>query len=146
MIAPQDVLHQILEDWFSYIHPVAPIFDRSDIEHHIAASSNPGRTVATSILLLVASICAATVASLRRRQHFYGSVTVESCINLVDHLKFWSTSSEISVRRSLIAYNFSVAAVHEQGFDSPLAFRLNGEACVCIRYLIDHEFDSMSQS
>ncbi|KAH7067112.1 hypothetical protein FB567DRAFT_259768 [Paraphoma chrysanthemicola] len=144
MIAPLDVLHRIIDDWFDWIHPVAPALHRGLFLERLNGSQTSDRDHSTTFLLLVASVCAATVASLRRRRHNYGEVTVEACLELAEHHKLWSSSSPITLDRALTLYNFSSAVHHEHGIDSPLSFRLSAESAISIKYLIHHQLDQMT--
>lgn len=143
LIAPYRVVEQIIDDWFKFIHPVAPLFRRAQITEMIQASY---RDVApeASRFLLVASICAATCASLPRRRHNHGAVTVESCLELTDRLKFWSTASPITLDRALTVYNFQCAVACVQGIDAPLTSRLCGESSVGVKHLVQNELDCMT--
>lgn len=144
LIAPLDILHQIINDWFDWIHPVAPIFHRGLIFQRLAELQQPSDGDSSSSLLLVASICAATVASLRRRRYLYASVTVEGCLELADKLNLWSMHNNITLERALTVYNFSSAVHHEYGIDSPLSHRLSGEASISVKFLFHQAVDEMS--
>lgn len=97
-----------------------------------------------SFLLLVASVCAATLASIRRRRHLYGSLSVESCLDFAEHLGVWSPSAVITVERSLAVYNLGTALHHEHGVDSPLSHRLLTEAAMSTKFLTSQSLDTMS--
>ena len=101
-------------------------------------------SVSISFLLLVASICAATVASLRRRRHLYTNVTVESCLDFAERLGVWSPNAAITVERSIAMYNFGSALHHEHGIDSPLSHRLITEAAMSVKFLIHQSIDALS--
>lgn len=98
----------------------------------------------SSFLLLIASICAATVASLRRRRHLYQNLTVESCLAFAERLGVWSSSATITVERSIAVYNFGSALHHEHGIDSPISHRLMTEAAMSVKFLIHQSVDTMS--
>jgi hypothetical protein len=144
LIAPSEVLDNIIDDWFNWIHPVAPIFHRALFTREIQGGQGSDAKVSKSFLLLVASVCAATYASLRRRRHNYGKVTVTSCLELAERFNIFSSSHTITLERALTMYNFSSAVHHEQGIDAPLTFRLTGESSVCVKYLMQYQLDSMS--
>ncbi|KAF2034480.1 hypothetical protein EK21DRAFT_97567 [Setomelanomma holmii] len=127
VIAPSDVLHHSIADWFDWIYPVAPVLHRNQFMQRLDGSPTSTRDRSTGFLLLVASISAATVASLRRRRHNYGAL--------------WSSLSSITLDRALTLYNFSSAVHHEHGIDAPLAFRLSAESAISIKYLIHQQLD-----
>lgn len=144
IIAPLSFLHQITSDWFDWIHPVAPILHRRHFMERMDGSEASGRDGSTSFILLLASVCAATVASLRRRRELYGPVTVESCLELAERLKLWSVTSNITLERTLTMYNFSSAALHEYGVDCSLGYRFFGESSTSVTYLLQQQLDRMS--
>lgn len=144
LIAPPKVLEQIIDDWFTFIHPLAPVFLRAQINEKIQASFRDMQGAPDSFLILVASICAATCASLPRRRHNHGAVTVESCLELTDRFNFWGTARSITLERALTVYNFTCALNGMHGLDAASAYRLTGESSVCVKYLIQHELHRMS--
>ncbi|CAN9204202.1 unnamed protein product [Alternaria alternata] len=139
LIAPPAIIHQITTDWFDWIHPVAPLFHRTLFMQRISEDHG-----STAFFLLVVSVCAATVASLRRRRHLYGELSVEACLDLAERFRMWSVSSEITLERTLALYNFSSAVNHEHGLGSPLTYRLFAGSSVGIKYLIHENFERMS--
>lgn len=145
LIAPSDVFHHIIDDWFDWVHPVAPILHQGHFMRRVdGGGTDSARDGSTSFLLLAASISAATVASLRRRRELYGTVTVEGCLELAERHKLWSSSCVITLERALTLYNFSSAVHHEHGMDSPLGYRLLGEASTSVTYLLHQQLDRMS--
>lgn len=144
LIAPSDILHAILNDWFDWIHPVAPILLRNQFMRRVNGGEGSDRDSSTSFILLLASVCAATVASLRRRRKFYDAVTVEHCLEVAERLKLSALTSIITLDRALTLYNFSIAVLHEHGMDSALGFRLFGGSSVSVAYLLHHQIDCMS--
>jgi len=144
LIAPPDVLQRIVDDWFDLIHPVAPILHRDQFMHRISGNGHRERERSASFVLLVASVSAATVASLRRRREIYGTVTVEKCLEVAERLKLWSMASKTTLDRALMMYNFSSAVHHEYGIDSSLGHRLYGEASTSVAYLLHQHLGQMS--
>lgn len=143
-IAPLRILQQLIEDWFGWIHPVAPIFHQAQLLDRIKQAQTPEDDPTSTFLILVASLCAAVVASLRRRRDLYGTVTVDGCFDQAEGLGLWDRHRKISLDWVLAMYNFSCASQHEYGVGSPLAYRLGAEAAMGIRYLLCHDFDQMT--
>jgi hypothetical protein len=143
LIAPPEVLDLILEDWFNWIHPVAPILHRELFTERVKAGQNGDIKESRSFLALVASVCAATYASLRRRRQYYGTVTVNSCLELAERFSLWSASEDITLEKALTFYHFSSAVLYENGVDSAIAFRLIGESSVSVKYLMQQSLDQM---
>lgn len=133
-----------MTDWFDWIHPVAPIMHRSLFLQRVAQCQGSDIHSSASFFLLVTSVCAATVASLRRRRSFYGELTVEHCIALAERFRLWSPNSIITLERTLTLYNLSSAVQHEYGTDSALPHRIMAETAISLKYLIYHELDQMS--
>ncbi|KAF2441530.1 hypothetical protein P171DRAFT_475037 [Karstenula rhodostoma CBS 690.94] len=143
-IAPLPVLQQIVKDWFGWIHPVAPIFHRSQMLDRIMQALIAKNGSDSSFLVLVASLCAAVVASLRRRRGLYGAVTVDRCFDIAERHGLWDRNKCISLEWVLAMYNFTSATHHEQGIGSSLAYRLSAESAMGVKYLLYHDFDQMS--
>ena len=101
-------------------------------------------SVSTSPLLLVASICVASVANLCRRRYLYTNVTVESCLDFTECLWGWSPSAAITVERSIVMYNFSSELHHGHGIDLPLSHRLITEAATIVKFLMHQSVDALS--
>ncbi|KAH6644850.1 hypothetical protein C7974DRAFT_440452, partial [Boeremia exigua] len=142
-LAPPPIIHQLIADWFGWIHPVAPILHQDRFMLRLQEYLAIPDSAPPSFLLLVASFCAATVASLRRRRHLYGNVTVESCLDFAERLGVWSPSAVITVERSVAMYNFGSALHHEHGIDSPESHRLIAEAAMSVKFLIHQSMDSV---
>jgi hypothetical protein len=143
LIAPPQVLDLILDDWFNWIHPVAPILHRQIFMARIKGSQNGDVQESREFLVLVASVCAATYASLRKRWHHYGTVTVDSCLDLAERFGLWSASDSITLDKALSFYNFSSAVRYGHGLDSALAFRLTGESTVSVKYLMQQKLNQL---
>jgi hypothetical protein len=139
LIAPPAIIHQVIIDWFDWIHPVAPLFHRALLMQSLSEEYG-----SASFFLLIVSICAATVASIRRRRHMYGGISVEACLELAERFGIWSAGSKITLERALVLYNLSIAANHEYGFDSPLTYRLCAESSISAKYLLHESFDQLS--
>lgn len=139
LIAPYAIIHQVMTDWFEWIHPVAPL-----LHHDLFMQRLSDDNGSTPFFLLVLSICAATVASVRRRRHLYGSMSVEACLELAERFGIWSLTNKITLERALALYNLSIAVSHEHGLGSPLTYRLCAESSISVKYLIHESFEQMS--
>ncbi|KAF2677189.1 hypothetical protein K458DRAFT_396270 [Lentithecium fluviatile CBS 122367] len=142
-IATRPVLDQIIRDWFDWIHPLAPLLHPRQFMARMAQSYEKEQCE-SQLIILVASLCAATVASLRRRRRLYGEVTVERCLDLAEGLGLWGRATTIDLEWTTAMYNFSSATYTEQGMDSPLSLRLAAEALVGLRYQLYQRFDQLS--
>ncbi|KAH4801863.1 hypothetical protein HBH61_188260 [Parastagonospora nodorum] len=144
LIAPSEILDLILDDWFNCFHPIAPVLHRNSFMARIRSVHDGDVHESRSFLVLVASVCAATCASLRRRRHHYSTVTVDSCLALAERFGLWAAPESITLEKALAFYNFSSAVHLEHGIDSAIAFRLIGDSTVCIKYLMQQKLDDMS--
>ncbi|KAG7049972.1 c6 zinc finger domain containing protein [Colletotrichum scovillei] len=79
LFAPEDLIQRMLHDWFEKVHALAPVLHRRRFLHRLkAGETNSDRTFCA----LVVSVCAATVATLRRAD--YSPVTVELCLDFIE--------------------------------------------------------------
>ncbi|CAI6335596.1 unnamed protein product [Periconia digitata] len=143
LIASYEIIQNIISDWFDWIHPVAPIFHMATFTRRVAESQSTGDCSAP-FLLLVASMCAATVASLPRRSSLYGGVTFGHCISLAERFQLWSPSTNITLERTLTLYNLSSAASHEFDLDAAFVQRSMSEVACSLKYLVHYELDRMT--
>jgi len=139
LIAPAAIIHRVMADWFDMIHPVAPIFHRALFMQKVSEDDG-----STTFFLLVVSICAATVASIRRRRHLYGDISVDACLQLVERFGIWRPNNQITLERALALYNLCIAVNHEHGLDTPLSYRLCAESSISAKYLVHESFEQMS--
>lgn len=142
LVAPRPVLDHMIRDWFDWIHPLAPLLHPDQFRARIA-QQYAGQPSEPSFVILVSSVCAATVASLRRRRDLYGGVTVEGCLALAENLGLWSRAGTITLEWTTAMYNFSSAQYMEHGIDSALSFRLAAEAVIGLRYQLYYELPRM---
>jgi len=140
LIAPRSVLDQIVRDWFDWIHPLAPLFHPRQFLARIAHSHDAPRCE-PSFIILVSSLCAATVASLRRRRPLYGEVTVTRCLDLAESLGLWSRANTMDLEWTTAMYHFSSSAYTEHGMDSPLSYRLAAETIAGLKYQLYHRYE-----
>ncbi|KAF2188510.1 hypothetical protein K469DRAFT_565891 [Zopfia rhizophila CBS 207.26] len=139
-VAPRAIVKQILDDWFELIHPVAPIFHRGQFIERLSCRES---VIDASFLVLVASVCAATVAGLERRRSLYGSVSVQHCLLVAERLGFWTYTHNFSLERCQAAYNFATATWHEHGMDSAVTHRLAADAIAGVKFLLYYQLDGM---
>ena len=137
-------IEHVLSDWFELVHPVAPIVHRDTFLRQLRdaeVSHSPG------FVNLVFSLCAATVATLRRRSSAYGLITVERCYELArqNEMAQAQTSdplSNITLEWCQTKYNFAVSLSPVRGIDSPVPQMLMAEATTGTGYLLHYAADS----
>ena len=136
-LAPFSTIEVILQDWFEYVHPLASIFHRDIFWQRYKNLQQDDGTFAC----LVASVCAATVTTLRRRASNQPTVRVDACYDFVK--QFWQThpSERPTLISCQIKYNLSNALMAEYNMDHFEAQSLGSQACSMISYLIHYEID-----
>lgn len=93
---------------------------------------------------LVISLCAATVASLRRIcSANYGMITVEKCLEMVKQHDLLASRGSFSLEWCQAKYELGATTGAERGLDDVVYFRHLSEATMGIRYLIHHELATM---
>jgi hypothetical protein len=93
---------------------------------------------------LVISLCAATIASLKRKcSASYGSITVERCLDVVDRHNLLSSNRVFTLEWCQSKYNLGVAVSSERGLDDAEGFRYLSEATMGVRYLVCHSLPTM---
>ncbi|KAJ9636857.1 hypothetical protein H2199_007851 [Coniosporium tulheliwenetii] len=131
----------LINDWFERIHSVAPILHRASFLRRLAAGD---ATRDREFCNLVVSICAATVASLKRKSSTYcGTVTVERCLELAERNDTSRPKNGLTLEFCQTKYNFSIALGSERGLDDPNSSLLMAEALAGVKYLIYHQLDQM---
>jgi hypothetical protein len=105
---------------------------------------NHGDLAGDSLFLsVVVSVCAATVASLRRKRS-YGTVTVERCLEVFNHIEALAGRRGFSLEWCQARYNLAVAVGTVRGFDDEVSFYLISEAVTGIKYSLYYQLSSMS--
>ncbi|KAH7191751.1 uncharacterized protein B0J16DRAFT_281258 [Fusarium flagelliforme] len=148
LFAPEPLISRLYGDWFNEIHPLAPIHLRRQFLRRL--QQGEGDTNA-DFCGLVISLCAATKATLPRRD--YGLVTVDYCVNFLDtHGLLQSQFGRdcYSIDRCIAMYHIGTAmsATTPSGLSSMRAYHALSEAAAGTRYLVYyrlHEYDEAQQ-
>lgn len=120
---------------------MAPILHRASFLRRLAAGD---ATRDREFFNLVVSICAATVASLKRKSSTYcGTVTVERCLELAERNDANRPKNGLSLEFCQTKYNFAIALGSERGLDDPYSSLLMAEALAGVKFLIYHRLDQM---
>jgi len=140
-LAPLFIIRQVINDWFELVHPVAPILRRDSFLQQLDDSSKHDQ----DFIGLAASICAATVTTLRRKASEYAlMVTVEKCYRLVHSLDHKWHDSPITLTRCQIKYNMAVALGAENGLDYWISQMQFAEATAMVGRLVHYEMQNFS--
>lgn len=138
-LGPVTVIEQIVHDWFELVHSVCPILHRTSFMKRLTngeVAHEPG------FLALVASLCAATIASLRRKSStYYGIITVQRCLQVVEQV---GIGRKFSLEWCQTKYNLAVALSSEAGMDDANSFGFMAEAIAGVKYLVYYELENMT--
>lgn len=138
-LAPFSVIEEIIRDWFELIHSVCPIFHHATFIERL----NHGDLASDSLFSsVVVSVCAATIASLRRKRS-YGSVTVERCLEAFGHIEARAGKRSFTLEWCQTRYNLSVAVGTVRGFDDEASFHFISEAVIGLKYLLYYKLSAM---
>lgn len=128
------VIQKIINDWFELIHSVAPLLCRAKFLKRLEAGD---ALVDREFCGLVISICAATVASLRRKSSTnYENVTVERCLEIIKENGLLEGERNFSLEWCQAKYNLASSLSAELGMDDLDGFRFMSEAVMGVKYLI----------
>ncbi|OHE94909.1 hypothetical protein CORC01_09828 [Colletotrichum orchidophilum] len=133
--APNDLVHRILHDWFEKVHALAPVLHRRRFLHRVkSGEANSDRTFCA----LVVSVCAATVATLRRADYY--PVTVERCLDFIEEhhlLNHGLRKPAYSLDWCVAMYNIgtSSCSINEDGMGDMGSFHGMSEAAAGTRFL-----------
>jgi hypothetical protein len=129
-LGPPHVIEHLVQDWFESVHSVAPILHRAHFLKRLA-DGDAQRDCEFSDLVI--SICAATIACLRRKSSAYdGVITVESCYDAVEQNRVYRPKKLITLEWCQTKYNLGVA------------FLLISEATAGVKYLLYHKLGHMN--
>ncbi|CZR68907.1 uncharacterized protein PAC_18808 [Phialocephala subalpina] len=141
-LGPSTLIRQIIDDWFQLIHSVAPILHRG---HFLRRLSDGDASHDPEFCGLVISICAATVASLKRRSSsHYGAVALDRGVELINGNRLLETGQSFTLEWCQAKYNLGVACGAGRGLDNQSSFRYLSEAVMGVKYLIYYKLPNMS--
>ncbi|KAF6815184.1 C6 zinc finger domain containing protein [Colletotrichum sojae] len=146
IFAPEDLVRRMLHDWFEKVHSLAPVLHRRRFMHRLeSGEAGTDRTFAA----LVVTVCAATVATLRRAD--YGPVTVERCIDFVEEhhlLEHGLRRPAYSLDWCIAMYNIgtSASSMNEDSLGDMGSFHAMSEAAAGARYLAYYRMADLDMS
>ncbi|OHW93456.1 C6 zinc finger domain-containing protein [Colletotrichum incanum] len=146
LFAPHDLVHRMLDDWFEKVHALAPVLHRRRFMHRLKiGEANTDRTFCA----LVVSVCAATVATLRRAD--YSPVTVERCLDFIEEqhlLDHGLRKPSYSLDWCIAMYNIgtSASSMNEDGLGDMGSFHGMSEAAAGARFLAYYRMADLDMS
>ncbi|GKT48219.1 uncharacterized protein ColSpa_08400 [Colletotrichum spaethianum] len=146
LFASDDLVRRMLDDWFEKVHALAPVLHRRRFMHRLkVGEANTDRTFCA----LVVSVCAATVATLRRAD--YSPVTVERCLDFIEEqhlLDHGLRKPSYSLDWCIAMYNIgtSASSLNEDGLGDMGSFHGMSEAAACARFLAYYRMADLDMS
>lgn len=141
LLAPESLIHSVLDDWFDHIHPLAPILHRRQFLSRL----NNGDASNPVFCGVVISVLCATCATLRRKSfEEYYPITLERCINLIETYNLLPVDGPYSLDWCAAKYNLSCAAMVHSDMSNPWNHRVLNEAVTGTRYLLNYRLDQIS--
>jgi hypothetical protein len=142
-LAPLHVIEQIVHSWFEQIHSVAPFLHRRAFLTRLRSTE---ATQDGTFAALVVSLCAATIASLRRKSsQDYGTlVNPERCWEVIDEMNMHQMPRRhFTLEWCQMKYNLSVS---NHLINDAQCFTSMSEAVIGIKYLIHYEMPNMTSA
>ncbi|KAL4737132.1 hypothetical protein BDV11DRAFT_207044 [Aspergillus similis] len=139
-LAPSSLINTVLDDWFTHIHPLAPVLHQQHFYKSFAESSS-NDPVFTG---LVISVLAATAATLRRKSFAeYHPITPDRCIQLIQQHGLLPADGPYSLYWCIAKYNLATASMARRGLSDPLVYRMIGESVTGTSYLLSNKLEEM---
>jgi hypothetical protein len=136
------VIQRIIEDWFEFVHSVAPILHYASFMRRLAddeARNDP------EFVALVISVCAATVACLRKKYSVnYENVTAERCFEVVKQKRLLENPKTFTLEWCQASYHLGTALSSERGLDDVDGFRYFNQAVCGVKYLLHFQMPNMT--
>lgn len=140
-LGPFSLIEQIIHDWFDLIHSISPLFHRGVFLKRLANSRTDNDPVFS---VLVVSLCATTVTTVRRKSSTaYGVITVQKCLDVFDHFESLVGRQKYTLEWCQTRYNMACALCAERGVDDMDGCRFFADAIVGVKYLVYYEMPSM---
>ena len=137
-LAPLHVVEQIVHSWFELIHSVAPIFHRRSFLTRLRSGEAEHDGIFTA---LVVSVCAATIASLRRKSsQEFGFLSPERCWDVIEEINSQGAREMFTLEWCQMKYNLGSS---QYMIDDVQQFKNISEAVIGIKYLMHYEMSSM---
>ena len=140
-LAPPFIIRQAINDWFAFVHPVAPILHRDTFLRQL---DDPAGSSDLDFLMLVVSVCAATVSTLRRSAAYTGAITVEKCYQIITTTTQSRGILTTNLTRCQTKYNMAASLMQERGMDNEMVQLLSAEILVMTGHLLHYEAQHLS--
>ncbi|KAL2831634.1 hypothetical protein BJY01DRAFT_254178 [Aspergillus pseudoustus] len=136
LLAPLPLIITVLNDWFTHIHPLAPILHRRSFLARLhSGESHSNRNFCG----LVISILAATCATLRRKSfaEYHPIITLARCQEIIVTYELLpADGSSYCLDWCIAKYNLGTAATACGDLSDPWIWKVLGEAMTGTRWLL----------
>ncbi|KAL3490037.1 hypothetical protein BJX62DRAFT_252219 [Aspergillus germanicus] len=157
LLAPLPLIHTVLNDWFTHIHPLAPILHRKTFLNRLHAHTHPTNHSPTEhpnsspkqsriFTGLVISILAATCATLRRKSFAeYHPITLEWCKQFIITYDLLPSEGPYCLNWCIAKYNLGTAATAYEDLSDPWIWRVLGESMTGTMWMMSFGVEGMER-
>ncbi|KAL4969910.1 Zn(II)2Cys6 transcription factor [Aspergillus stella-maris] len=141
VVGPRRLIHKIIDDWFTHIHPLAPILhSRRFLSRLHSGDANSDSTFCG----LVISVICATCATLRRKSFTeYKPITFKRCVSTIRSQDLLSADGPYTADWCIAKYNIATSSMAIKGLSDPWTHRMLSEAVTGTRYLLNYKADDL---
>ncbi|KAI6778172.1 uncharacterized protein J7T54_002707 [Emericellopsis cladophorae] len=137
-LGPSHLILELLDDWFRFVHPLAPILHRQHLLHRLHSEESENDQVFAA---LVISVCAVTISTLRRKSfESYPGITFDKCIEIIEQGNLLQ-SQPISLDYCIAWYHIASAVEVDAGTGSYRSYRAIREAMTGVDWLLCYAGD-----
>lgn len=141
-LGPPLIIRQIIDDWFSLVHSVCPIFHRAIFINRLESGEAAHDGIFAA---LVVSVCAATITSLKRKSSIdYGILTIERCFEVAEQIESQIGKQPYTLEWCQMKYHLGIAIAHAKSFDDADSFRQLAESANGVKYMTFYTMQNMS--
>ncbi|KAL6237951.1 hypothetical protein BDW75DRAFT_228302 [Aspergillus navahoensis] len=139
LLAPSSLVNTVLDDWFTHIHPLAPVLHQRHFSKRLA--DNNRDPVFTGLII---SVLAATASTLRRKSFAeYYPITPAQCIYLIRRHNLLPADGPYCLDWCTAKYNLATALMARGDLSDPLVYRTIGEAVTGTSYLLSNKLEEI---
>ncbi|KAG9251097.1 uncharacterized protein F5Z01DRAFT_332124 [Emericellopsis atlantica] len=137
-LGPSHLILELLDDWFRFVHPLAPILHRQHLLHRLHSEESENDQVFAA---LVISVCAVTISTLRRKSfESYPGITFDKCIEIIEQGNLLQ-SQPISLDYCIAWYHVASAVEVDAGTGNYRSYRAIREAMTGVDWLLCYAGD-----
>jgi hypothetical protein len=143
-LGPTSIIFGLLDDWFRFVHPLAPILHRQQLLQRLHTRLADDATDQQVFGALVLSVCAVTISTLRRKSYeSYPDLSFSQCIDIIEHGNLLQ-SGHITLDWCIAWYNVASAIEVADGVGSYRSYRAIREAMTGVHWLVGYVSDEQT--